>query len=192
MVQAGDNQLYLLNADGTVIQKLAGAGNQPATLAISPDGTLLAVAAGKGQRADVVYVFEARTGKLLLHIGADQETVHSLAFSPDGKLLAAGQDKTERLWDMATGKELARLRGHQAPVVVLIFSGNGHLLISGGRDKTVRLWEAKRQPAARSRRFRIMRRSMQWHSAPTAAMSQPELSEWRAFGMRSPAKNLAV
>src|SRR5205823_1434760 len=40
--------------------------------------------------------------------GQGKDGVKSVAFSPDGKLLAAASnDQTARLWDPATGKELA-------------------------------------------------------------------------------------
>jgi WD40 repeat protein len=44
--------------------------------------------------------------------------VQALAWSPDGKTLAVGlQDKTARLWDVASDKETARLEDHPGPYI---------------------------------------------------------------------------
>ena len=42
----------------------------------------------------------------------------SAAFSPDGsRIVTASADKTARIWDAATGKEIAVLRGHEDTVL---------------------------------------------------------------------------
>ena len=40
-------------------------------------------------------------------------SVQSVSFSPDGKLALSGsEDKTLKLWDVASGKEIRTFRGH--------------------------------------------------------------------------------
>src|SRR5690242_2225328 len=69
--------------------------------------------------------------------------VYRVRYSPDGKWLAsAGLDKTIRLWDAATGKELRQLKGHEGTVACVAFSPDGKTLVSGSQDGTVRLWDA--------------------------------------------------
>ncbi|MDM8522213.1 hypothetical protein QUF80_02480 [Desulfococcaceae bacterium HSG8] len=67
--------------------------------------------------------------------------VNSVAMSSDGKYIISGSfDKTVRLWDLSTGKEIRTFTGHQDSVNSVSLSEYGRTLVSGSDDNTVRLW----------------------------------------------------
>ncbi len=121
---------------------------------LSPDGRLVAYA-GDDRK---VHLIDVGTGQQVREIVHPAHT-WGVAFSPDGGLLATGtggkpdgpftaqlvhvgtdNDNTIRLWNVATGKLVRELKGHEHVVWALDFSADGRRLASGGYDGTVRLW----------------------------------------------------
>jgi WD40 repeat protein/DNA-binding SARP family transcriptional activator len=113
-------------------------------VAISPDGTRLAIAAEQG-----VSVRDLTTGDEVAALEGRPGPIAELVFSPDGRLVAgasamgsvpAGRSTAIAVWDVRTG-ELTMLAGHDGAVGALAFSPDAALLLSGGADGTVRVWD---------------------------------------------------
>ncbi|KAE9394627.1 hypothetical protein BT96DRAFT_886390 [Gymnopus androsaceus JB14] len=69
--------------------------------------------------------------------------VYSVAFSPDGTQIVSGSyDKSVRIWDASTGKEMHKLEGHTSWVSSVAFSPDGTQIVSGSYDQSVRIWDA--------------------------------------------------
>jgi hypothetical protein len=77
-----------------------------------------------------------------------------VTFSSNGKFLASGNDdETIKLWDIATGKEQATLKGHSELVYSVAFSPDSKTLASGDEEGTIKLWDipaSKKAEGARS------------------------------------------
>jgi WD40 repeat protein len=74
----------------------------------------------------------------------DEFLCTSIAFSPKGDILASGSvERVVKLWDIRTGDCLAKLEGHEYPVLSLAFSPDGTKLVSGSGDTTLMTWDVE-------------------------------------------------
>ncbi|MCW5910405.1 MAG: caspase family protein [Cyclobacteriaceae bacterium] len=70
--------------------------------------------------------------------------VVAVAISPDSNYVAtASRDKSAKLWELSSGREVRSFLGHQASVISLDFSRDGKHLLTGGNDRTLKIWEVK-------------------------------------------------
>ena len=61
--------------------------------------------------------------------------VSSVDFSPDGRrMLSGSEDKTVKVWDTATGREILTLRGHRGLVLSVAFSPDGQRILTAGGE----------------------------------------------------------
>jgi WD40 repeat protein len=65
-----------------------------------------------------------------------------VAFAATGRqILTASDDGTMRLWDVASGLEVRRLKGYGSRVLSVAVSSDGSRALSGHVDGSVRVWD---------------------------------------------------
>ncbi|MFY0529560.1 KGGVGR-motif variant AAA ATPase [Archangium gephyra] len=113
-------------------------------LAVSPDGTRLATAAGYG----AVQIWSLETGELL-DVVSSRERLLFLEFSPDGRYLA-GVGQYALVWELtSTRPQVAfALEGHEGLIGGGTFSPDGRWLATFD-DEAVRLWNGRTGAAVR-------------------------------------------
>jgi WD40 repeat protein len=147
--QSGSLQLWDLKS-GKVIREFKGHTADVRRVAISPDGKQLLSASFDG----TMRLWDLSEGKELKKFDGPGNFVEAVCFTPDGKraLCCYGPRNANaivepdaschpRLWDLTTGNELKKYRGHEGPVLTLAISGDGQFFISGSADNSMRLWK---------------------------------------------------
>jgi WD40 repeat protein len=105
---------------------------------VSADGSLVAV----GYDDRTARVWEIATGRLvaeLPHAGP----VPVVAFSPDNAFLVAASGSAPTIWDLGSQRPLVQLFGHQGRVGPVDFSPVGSSILSGGEDRSIRIWRCE-------------------------------------------------
>ena len=140
---------------------VTGGSDRTARLWVSDHIRQVRIFAGHDQDVDCVcfhpnsaYVFTAScdhtvrmwavtTGNAVRMFTGHTGNITALECSRDGKLLASADDQGSIfLWDLAPGRLLKRMRGHgKGGIWSLSWSVESNVLVSGGADGTVRVWD---------------------------------------------------
>lgn len=132
-----DKEVKIWGAEtGNEVQSWSTQGNVDA-VAFSPRGTSVASTNG-----NAVMLWDLAVPREPQNVAVhEMDQVLAVAFSPDGRLMATGSRKASvKLWDVATGRELAHLIGHQYFVESVGFSPDGRLLVSSSSVDALRVW----------------------------------------------------
>jgi WD40 repeat protein len=98
--------------------------------------------------AGVIQVWDMATSRERHRVELRGQPISHVAISPDGRWLAAGtfnEGKANlRVCEFPKIQERAVLDAHRSAVTSLAFTGDSRLLVSGGHNKTFRVWDVSR------------------------------------------------
>jgi WD40 repeat protein/tetratricopeptide (TPR) repeat protein len=172
----GEVRIWNLNTN-RVLARFRTEEETASALAFSPDGELLAVAAGFNAG-----IWDTERGVEIATLRGHSSRLSSIAFSADGaRVVTSGHDATARLWDVASGRQIAsyRLPTRFALGVSHSFaalSPSGDQLLAGSADGSARLWAVNAMTFARRRE--LMREACT--SVLSGPVSQLTAAELRA------------
>ena len=122
-------------SDGRMICKMKKHTDWVTALCFTPDGKQLL----SGDRAGGLSIWDTQ-GHELQSISAHAAAITGIACH--GNLIAtASEDGTVKFWDIIEGKETKSWHAHDGGVRSIAFTSDGRILTSG-RDRLVRLWDA--------------------------------------------------
>src|SRR5262249_35577429 len=104
-----DNRLTFRDASSGKVRRTLEENEIIDGIAYSPDGSILAT----GHHSGNIYLRDPVTGQKRQTLRGHHDVAWMVSFSPSGKWLASGGDETIRVWEVATGKELLCLKGHE-------------------------------------------------------------------------------
>ncbi len=130
---AGRSTTLLVDLTG-VRDPVALAGSPARSLSFDASGERLAAAVGGSAT-----VWEVATEQEVQQVGEGDETV--VALSPDGSTLLTGSAHGRAaLWNVATGRPVGTLIGHDGVIVGAAYDPSGSHVYTAGRDGTTRAW----------------------------------------------------
>jgi len=143
-VGMADDSLELVDVNSK--RSLFLSTNLAAEVAWSPRGNALFAASNSDP--DHIAVLDLATRQVSARLQVPSAAARYMAVSPDGRTLAIFYTTTKiKLCNVATGREVATLQGHEGFGMCLAFSHDGQTLATASNDRTIRLWRAPRNTA---------------------------------------------
>lgn len=137
----GRHEIVLIDPhSGQVVRRIHNVAERTFDLAFHPaTGRLVAASGNPGGRGEV-RVFDPASGAMLSELARLRDVALGLAFDPAGTRIACcGADRTIRIHDFDSGKEVLVAQHHSDWVYRVAFSADGNRIVSASRDMTAKV-----------------------------------------------------
>ncbi len=139
----GQKQVLLFNTESLeLLGVLPFTEGQPVDLKFSRNGKILFAGGGRGAKSGRVMVWDVVTGKPLITLGDDYDTVLAADMRPDQSEIAmGGPSRIVKIWSTKSGELLHKIKKHTDWVTSVSFSPNGQMLATADRNGGISIWD---------------------------------------------------
>jgi DNA-binding beta-propeller fold protein YncE len=140
---AGQKQVLLFDTDSLRLRGILPFGEgQPVGVSFSRNGQLLLANGGRGAASGRVVVWDVVTGKKLMTLGDDYDTVLAADMRPDQSEVAlGGPSRIVKIWSTKTGALVSKIKKHTDWVTAVAFSPSGQMLATADRNGGISVWD---------------------------------------------------
>ncbi|KAJ4367205.1 Transcription initiation factor TFIID subunit 5 [Neurospora sp. IMI 360204] len=127
----------------SALRIMVGHDTPISAIAWHPNGTYIFSASDDTDKS--IRMWSVVTGNCVRIFTGHTDYISALQCAPNGKILASADTGGNIFfWDIAKGARIKRCRGHgKGGIPSLSFSAESNVLVSGGLDGTVRLWDVE-------------------------------------------------
>jgi WD40 repeat protein len=144
VISSFDGSARVFDRSGREIREIREKGFEVLAARFSPDGRFLATSAVEPRTArGRATIRDWQSGRIVRTI-QQPRPIQAIAFDPKGSRIATAHAAGfAEVWDLRSGRSVARLAGHSGSVDDIAFSPDGSRIATAGDDGTVRLFDAE-------------------------------------------------
>ena len=119
-------------------------GGFPENVTFTRNGALVLASGGIGGKKGTVAVWDVKTGKRVITLGEEFDSIAAADITPDYSKIAIGsREKRLKIYDTASGALRKEIKKHTDWLTAVAFSPDGVLLATGDRNGGLYVWETE-------------------------------------------------